>query len=143
LFSLAAQQSSKESFRSALIPTRLNQDVDQIAVLIHGTPQILLLAVDSNENFVQVQNIAEAALTPLQFSSVIVRGGRIGHRDSVTDRGCARLLRLGSDQFLAILRVHRSRTAASRLVGNAITLAELVDECIGPGNTCGTAPLGR
>jgi hypothetical protein len=36
-FSLAAQQSSKESFRGALITARLNQDVDHVAVLIHGT----------------------------------------------------------------------------------------------------------
>ena len=39
--------------------------------MIHGTPQILLLAVDSNEDFVQVPNIAEAALTPLQFSGIV------------------------------------------------------------------------
>ena len=50
---------------------RLYQDVDHVAVLIHGTPEILLLAVDSNEDFVQVPNIAEAALTPLQFSGII------------------------------------------------------------------------
>jgi hypothetical protein len=68
---LAAQQSSEESFRSALIAVRLNQDVDHVAVLIHGTPEILLLAVDSNENFVQVPHIAEAALTTLQFSGIV------------------------------------------------------------------------
>jgi hypothetical protein len=39
--------------------------------LIHGTPQISLLAVDSNEDFVQVPNTAEAVLTPLQFSGVV------------------------------------------------------------------------
>jgi hypothetical protein len=50
---------------------RLDQDVDHVAVLIHGTPQILLLAVDSNEDLVQVPNIAEAVLTPLQFSGVV------------------------------------------------------------------------
>ena len=37
-----------------LVPVRLNQDVDHVAVLIHGAPQILLLAVDSNEDFIQV-----------------------------------------------------------------------------------------
>ena len=42
----------------AKVAVRLNQDVDHVAVLIHGTPQILLLAVDSNEDFVQVPNIA-------------------------------------------------------------------------------------
>src|SRR5438552_17349849 len=70
-FSLAAQQSSKESFRGALITARLNQDVDHVAVLIHGTPEILLLAVDSNEDLVQVPSIAEAALTPPQFSGIV------------------------------------------------------------------------
>jgi len=39
--------------------------------LIHGTPEILLLAVDSNEDFVQVPNIAEATLTPFRFSGII------------------------------------------------------------------------
>jgi len=29
------------------------------------------LAVDSNEDFVQVPNVAEAALTPLQFSGIV------------------------------------------------------------------------
>jgi hypothetical protein len=38
-----------------------------VAILIHGTPEILLLAVGSNEDFVQVPYIAEPALTPLQF----------------------------------------------------------------------------
>jgi hypothetical protein len=70
-FSLAAQQSSKESFCGALITARLNQDVDHVAVLVHGTPEILLLAIDPNEDFVQVPNISEAALTPLQFSGIV------------------------------------------------------------------------
>ena len=65
------QQSSKESFRGALIAARLNQDVDHVAVLIHCTPQILLSAANSNEDFVQVPSIAKAALTPLQFSGIL------------------------------------------------------------------------
>jgi hypothetical protein len=56
-----------------LITTQLNQDVDHVAVLIHGTPETLLLAVDSNEGFIQVRNIAGAALTPLQFSGIVRR----------------------------------------------------------------------
>jgi len=55
----------------ALVAVRLNQDVDHVPILIHGTPEILLLAVDSNEDFVQVPNIAEPALTPLQFSGIV------------------------------------------------------------------------
>src|SRR6516225_7425125 len=37
---------------------------NHVAVLIHGTPEILLLAV-------QVPHIAEATLTPLQFSGIV------------------------------------------------------------------------
>jgi hypothetical protein len=51
---LATQQFSKESLSSAVIPMRLNQNVDHVTILIHGAPQILLLAVDSNEYLIQV-----------------------------------------------------------------------------------------
>ena len=44
---LATQEFSKESLCRALITPRLNQDVDHVTVLIHGTPQILLLPVES------------------------------------------------------------------------------------------------
>jgi hypothetical protein len=48
VLSLDAQQPSKKRFRGALIAVLLNQDVDHVAVLIHSTPEILLLPVDSN-----------------------------------------------------------------------------------------------
>jgi hypothetical protein len=57
--SLAAQEFSKESFCGVLITMRLDQNVDDVAVLIHGTPQILLLGVDPNEDLIQVPAIAE------------------------------------------------------------------------------------
>jgi hypothetical protein len=83
--SLAAQQSSKESFCGALIAARLNQDVNHIAVLIHCTPEILLLAVDSNEDFVQVPYITEAALTPLQFSGIKILDISEAQRESMVN----------------------------------------------------------
>jgi hypothetical protein len=43
----ATQESSKESLCSSLITTALNQNVDHMAILTHGTPEILLLAVDA------------------------------------------------------------------------------------------------
>src|SRR4051812_28741699 len=86
---LAAQESSKESFCGALITMWLDQDVDHVAVLIHGTPQILLLTVDSNEDLVQVPLIAEPALSSLQFPSIVrtelltpLSNRLIGHDDS-------------------------------------------------------------
>jgi hypothetical protein len=60
---LAAQESSKESLCGTLITMRLDQDVDHVAILIHGPPQILLLAVDSNEDLIQVPVVTEPSLT--------------------------------------------------------------------------------
>ena len=86
---LAAQQSSKESLCGALITMRLDQDVDHVAVLIHGTPQILLLAVDSNEDLIQVPVVAQPSLSSLQFPSIVrtelltpLPDRLIGHDDS-------------------------------------------------------------
>lgn len=89
LFPLAAHQSLKEPLGGALIPAWLNQDVNHVAVLIHGPPKILLLAVDSDEDLIQVPDIAEAALAPLQLSSIVrtelltpMSNGFIGNYDS-------------------------------------------------------------
>ncbi len=89
LFPLAAHQSLKEPLGGALISTWLNQDVNHVAVLIHGPPKILLLAIDPHEDFVQVPDIAEAALAPLQLSSIVrtelltpMSNGFIGDHDS-------------------------------------------------------------
>jgi len=43
---------------------------DHVTVLVHRAPQILLLPVDSNEDFVPVPTITEAALTPFQFAGI-------------------------------------------------------------------------
>jgi hypothetical protein len=51
---LTAQQSAKESLGRRLIAARLQQNIDDIPILIHGTPKILLPAVDSHEEFVQI-----------------------------------------------------------------------------------------
>ena len=86
---LAPQQSPKEPFCGALITMRLDQDVDRVSILIHGTPQILLLAVDSNEDLIQVPVVAKPSLTSLQFPSIVrtefltpPSNRLIGHDDS-------------------------------------------------------------
>jgi len=64
---LATQQSSKESLCGALIPMRLNQDIDHVSVLIHRPPQILLSPVDSNEHLIQVPMVAESSFSSLSL----------------------------------------------------------------------------
>ena len=46
------QQPSKESFGRLCVPPWLNEDVEHDAVLIHGTPQIMLHALDPDEHLV-------------------------------------------------------------------------------------------
>jgi len=48
-----------------LITTRLNQDIDHVAILIHSSPKIVLLAVNPNVNLIQVPAITETTLTLL------------------------------------------------------------------------------
>ena len=50
----ALQQSSEESFGGFGIPPRLNEDVEHDAVLIHGTPKIMLHALDPDEHLIKV-----------------------------------------------------------------------------------------
>jgi hypothetical protein len=50
----AFQQPSKEALRGFGVPPWLNQDVEHNAVLIHGTPKIVLHALDPDEHLVHV-----------------------------------------------------------------------------------------
>ncbi len=68
---LTAQQSAREPLGCTLIAARLQQNIDDITVLIHGTPKILLPAVDSDEEFVQIPGITEASLFLLKTSGIV------------------------------------------------------------------------
>jgi hypothetical protein len=68
---------------------RLHQNVDHVAVLIHGTPEILLLAVNPNEHFIQVPVVAQPSLSSLQSPHIVrtefltpLSDRLIGHDDS-------------------------------------------------------------
>jgi hypothetical protein len=69
--SLTLQQASKESPRCPRVPTRLDEKIDQVTVLIHGAPQILTLPVDRHEHFIQEPRISESTLSSLQLPSVV------------------------------------------------------------------------
>lgn len=71
LLALTAQQSTKELLGRTLIAARLQQNINDITILIHGTPKILLLAVDSDEEFIQIPSITEAALFLLKTSGIV------------------------------------------------------------------------
>ena len=68
---LTLQELSEESPRRTPVPTGLDEKVNQVTVLVHGTPQILALTVDRDEDFVQKPRISESTLTSLQPPGVI------------------------------------------------------------------------
>ena len=68
---LAPQESPKESPSRPAVPTRLDENIDQIAVLIDRTPEILALTVDRHEDFVQEPRIAESTLSAFQAPRVV------------------------------------------------------------------------
>ena len=59
---LTFQEFAKEALRCTTVASRLDDDVDHVAVLIDGTPQILSFIVDRYEHFVQEPGIAETTL---------------------------------------------------------------------------------
>ena len=50
--------------------TRLHEDVDDVAILIDGTPEIVPLSLDGDEDLVQVPCVAQPALSTLEPASV-------------------------------------------------------------------------
>ncbi len=56
--SLTLNEFPKESSRRTPVTTRLDEDVEHIAVLVDGAPEVLSLAVDRDEHFVQVPCVA-------------------------------------------------------------------------------------
>ena len=53
-----AFQQLPEPYRGATISTRLHEDVQHVAVLIHRAPEILLAAVERDEEFVEMPRVA-------------------------------------------------------------------------------------
>ena len=62
----AFQQPSKETFGCFGIPPRLNEDVEHDAVLIHGTPKIVLHALNPDEHLIKVPLVTGPRTTAAQ-----------------------------------------------------------------------------
>ena len=67
---LTLEECPKESARRTRVPAGLHEDIGEVTILIHRAPQILALAMDPHEHFVQEPGIAESTLTSLQPPSV-------------------------------------------------------------------------
>ena len=70
LTSLALKQTAEEPFSRTLIATTLHENVHGIPILINRTPEILPLPLNGDEHFVDVPDIAQAALSFFKLMSI-------------------------------------------------------------------------
>ena len=68
---MAFQQLPEEPCGRPPIAPRLHENVEDVAVLVHGTPQILLLPLDLHEELVQIPGVALAAPAAAQPPCVV------------------------------------------------------------------------
>ena len=61
------QQALEEAFRSLTIPFALKIHINHFTILIHNPPEVVLLAIDLHEYFVDVESITESLVFSLQF----------------------------------------------------------------------------
>ena len=66
---LPLQQLPEESLGSSGVSSTLDQDVDHVAVLINGAPQVVSLALDADEDLVQEPDVSESTLPPVKVLS--------------------------------------------------------------------------
>jgi len=67
---MTAQEPFEEAFCSSSVTPGLQKNINYFAILIHGSPQVMLLAVNFDEDFIDVEGIAIASVLPLQAAGI-------------------------------------------------------------------------
>ena len=65
-----AHKPLEEALCCSAISARLSIDIDHFSILIHSTPQILLLAIDLHEDLVDEERIAITTVSPFKTTSI-------------------------------------------------------------------------
>src|SRR5919206_1535783 len=63
----ALEQLLEEALRCLGVAPALNQDVEDLAILVHGTPEIVYLAADADEDLVQMPLVTRTRSPPAQL----------------------------------------------------------------------------
>ncbi len=66
---LLSHQLAHELDGRALVPSALNQDLEDLALVVDGTPQIHMLAGDPDDHFVEMPAITRSRTAPPQSPS--------------------------------------------------------------------------
>ena len=67
---LVFRHRAKEALGGSLVSMACDKDIEDIAVLVHGSPKIMAFAADCDEHFVHVPDVAESALSSPQSAGI-------------------------------------------------------------------------
>ena len=128
---LGFQSRAKEAHRGVQIPSRLHEDVEDVTVLIHGAPQVLLATLDRDEHLVEMPGVSEPATSAPQSARIFrtepstpLPDGLIG--DFGTSAG-QHVLHVSEAEREAMIEPHRVADdfrgkPVSAVAGHAVTL---------------------
>jgi hypothetical protein len=68
---MCLDQALEEALGCSTVPLRLKIHVNHFAILVDGPPEIVLLAVDFHENFVDEESVTIAWVLPFQSPGVL------------------------------------------------------------------------
>ena len=68
--SLVFQHPAKEAFGGSPVFVACDQNIQDIAVLVHRSPKIMAFAADCDEHFVHVPDVAESTLSSPQSAGI-------------------------------------------------------------------------
>ena len=67
---LVLQYLAKEALSGSPVSMARDQDIEDITVLVNGSPKLMALTADGDEHFVHVPDIAESTLSSPQSTSI-------------------------------------------------------------------------
>ena len=86
---LVFQHLAKEAFSGSPVSAACDQDIEDISILVNGSPKIMTFAANRDEHFVHVPDVAEPPLSPpqstrIRWSKLAAPGsnGFVGHGDA-------------------------------------------------------------
>ena len=67
---LVFQNLTKEALSGSLVSVACDQDIEDVAILVHCSPKIMTFAADRDEHLVHVPDVSEATLSPPQRAGI-------------------------------------------------------------------------
>ena len=64
------QHLAKEALSGSLVSATCDQDIEDIAILVNGSPKIMMFAANRDEHFIHVPDVAEPTLSSPQSRSI-------------------------------------------------------------------------